>query len=47
MAGLGVFNVVFGINETKLTQSLEQRRYPEAEQIILQNRNASYLDEGR
>ena len=47
MAGPGVFHVEFGINETKLTQLLERRRYAEAEKLIEVNTNASYLDEGK
>ena len=46
MAGPGVFHVEFGINETKLTQLLERRRYNEAANLIQENTNPSYLDEG-
>ena len=46
MAGPGVFHVEFGINETKLTRSLEQRNYKEAEKIIKECSNQTFLDEG-
>ena len=45
MAG-GGFHVEFGINETALTQSLEKGEFAVAENIIRENRNPSYLDEG-
>ena len=48
MAGVGnVFHVEFGLNETKLTQALESHRWREAERIILDNSQSSFLDEGQ
>ncbi len=46
MAGPGVFHVEFGINETPLTQLLERRKFRDAEKMIIENNNASFLDEG-
>ncbi|CAH1799334.1 unnamed protein product [Owenia fusiformis] len=46
MAGPGVFHVEFGINETQLTRALELHHYDEAEQMIEDCTNATYLDEG-
>lgn len=41
-----VFRVEFGMNETPLTQALEQGNYATAERLILECPNASYLDDG-
>ncbi|CAL1540007.1 unnamed protein product [Lymnaea stagnalis] len=41
-----VFHVEFGMNETPLTQALEQGNCATAERLILECPNASYLDDG-
>ncbi|KAK0057841.1 hypothetical protein Bpfe_012797 [Biomphalaria pfeifferi] len=41
-----VFHVEFGMNDTPLTQALEQGNYATAERLILECPNASYLDDG-
>ena len=46
MAGPGVFHVEFGINETRLTQLLEKRKFKDAEKVVRENNNPSYLEEG-
>ena len=47
MAGHNVFHVEFGINETELSRALEERDYSKARQLLLDNSNTSYLDEGQ
>ena len=41
-----VFHVEFGMNDTPLTQALEQGNYASAERLILDCPNSSYLDDG-
>ncbi|XP_059145782.1 uncharacterized protein LOC131932908 [Physella acuta] len=41
-----VFHVEFGMNDTPLTQALEQGNYATAERFIIDCPNASYLDDG-
>ncbi|XP_070569096.1 uncharacterized protein [Ptychodera flava] len=44
--GHGGFHVVFGINQTRLTRALEDKRFGEAESTILETHVPSHLDEG-
>ncbi|XP_077977040.1 uncharacterized protein LOC144432649 [Glandiceps talaboti] len=44
--GHGGFHVVFGINQTRLTTALEEKRYGDAESLINETNVPSHLDEG-